>query len=652
MSLVAGVLTLAAPVQAKAPAARLSVHPAAASFHVGSVVLVTGTVTPNGTAPVSLQRLSGTKWVGLAHAKPAATGTFTFAVRAPKTALTWHLRAVRAKSRAAKALTSPTIIVHVVKPIFQVAATTDGTVVDGSPVVVTGKVSPRAVGTVLLQAFSGSTWFTFASAKLSKTSTFRLEGLQLQGSHRVRVVKAATAAVAEGVSRTAAVTVVPAPLLVLTASLPAGTAGVPYIGQLSAAGGTAPYHWAVSVGTLPAGLSVSPGGQLSGTPLLPATTGLAFTVTDTAGRTATAALSVTVAPSPPTAHRVKDWGGNANGQLGDGTKTASSTPVLVGLTGVTVVAGGQYTSYALRSDGTVWGWGDNSLHQLANNVPSTSTIPVQIGGLSQVTAIAGGVSSGYALKADGTVWSWGNNDHGQLGNSTDIPSATPVQVTGLAHVTAIASNQQTGYALTSAGTVWAWGKGVFGNLGNGDTLDTMAPVQVTGLTNAVGIAAGAASGYALLSDGTVRSWGLNIYGQLGEGSLAHTIEDAPVTVSSLAGVRQIAGGYFDGYALLADGTVRAWGTGTEGELGNGSSAHSDLPVAVYGATDVTAVASAGAAGYALRRDGSVLSWGFGENGELGNATVTSSGTAAPVPGLSSVVGIGAGFDTGYAITAF
>jgi hypothetical protein len=83
-SLVISLLVVSAPAQAKAPAARLSVHAAEASFHVGSTVVVTGTVAPKATAPIALQRLVGKKWVTIAHVKPTAVGAFTFSVKAGK----------------------------------------------------------------------------------------------------------------------------------------------------------------------------------------------------------------------------------------------------------------------------------------------------------------------------------------------------------------------------------------------------------------------------------------------------------------------------------------------------------------------------------------------------------------------------------------
>jgi alpha-tubulin suppressor-like RCC1 family protein len=80
-----------------------------------------------------------------------------------------------------------------------------------------------------------------------------------------------------------------------------------------------------------------------------------------------------------------------------------------GLTGVTAIAGGSFTGYALRSDGTVWAWGYNAYAALGDGTTTDSTVPVPVSGLTGVTAIAGGSFTGYALRTDGTVRARGEN---------------------------------------------------------------------------------------------------------------------------------------------------------------------------------------------------------------------------------------------------
>ena len=181
------------------------------------------------------------------------------------------------------------------------------------------------------------------------------------------------------------------------------------------------------------------------------------------------------------------WGLNSSGQLGDGTrtKTDSNTPVPVsGLTEITAIAAGESHTVALKNDGTVWAWGLNSSGQLGDGTgtKTDSDTPVKVSGLTGIiTAIAAGGSHTVALKSNGTVWAWGNNGYGQLGDGTMADSDTPVQVSGLTgiKITAIAAGESHTVALKSDGTLWAWGKNNdYGQLGDGTMADSDTPVQV------------------------------------------------------------------------------------------------------------------------------------------------------------------------------
>src|SRR5215204_7782511 len=155
---------------------------------------------------------------------------------------------------------------------------------------------------------------------------------------------------------------------------------------------------------------------------------------------------------------VQAWGSNDLGQLGTGSRwpdSAQPQPVY-GLSQVEAVSGDIVSGYALRDDGTVWAWGDNSRGELGNGWTGDNlTMPVPVVGLTEVTAIDGSV----ALRADGTVWSWGRVPSGG--------SDRPGQVAGLNGITAVAAGFGTGYALRADGTVWAWGYNTRGALGSG-----------------------------------------------------------------------------------------------------------------------------------------------------------------------------------------
>ena len=200
---------------------------------------------------------------------------------------------------------------------------------------------------------------------------------------------------------------------------------------------------------------------------------------------------------------------------------------------IAIAAGGSHT-LALKSDGTVWAWGDNGYGHLGDGTTTERYTPVQVSGLTGVIAISAGGYHSAALKSDGTVWAWGWNCEGQLGNGTtsDV-NPFPVQVSGLTAVKAIAAGANYSKALKSDGTVWAWGAGYYGQLGDGTTVSKYTPVQVSGLTGVAAIGSGEYQFHsiALKSDGTVWTWGYNYYGQLGDGTTIN--KTAPTQVDGL-----------------------------------------------------------------------------------------------------------------------
>lgn len=179
------------------------------------------------------------------------------------------------------------------------------------------------------------------------------------------------------------------------------------------------------------------------------------------------------------------WGTEMSGEFGDGgaSNSVQLTPIQVpGLTNVVAVSAGYLSSYALKSDGSVWAWGMNAHGQLGlGSAYSSSSVPMQIVGLAGITAIAAGWYHATALKSDGTVSAWGDNTYGGLGDGTVTRRYTPVQVSSLSNVVAISNGYQFSMAKTSNGTVKAWGYNGYGQLGDGTTTNRLTPVSVVGL---------------------------------------------------------------------------------------------------------------------------------------------------------------------------
>lgn len=175
--------------------------------------------------------------------------------------------------------------------------------------------------------------------------------------------------------------------------------------------------------------------------------------------------------------------------------------------------------------------------------------------MTGATAVAGGASHSVALKSDGTVWAWGDNTYGQLGSGNNTSSLVPEQVPNLTGVIAIAAGSYDSIALKSNGTVWAWGQNTSGQLGNGNTTNSNTPVQVSGTANISAIASGASHTLFANSVGNPTSVGLNTSGQLGNGT--ETTPTNTVQVNNLQDVRALAPATYayDGDGLRAASTV-------------------------------------------------------------------------------------------------
>ncbi len=375
---------------------------------------------------------------------------------------------------------------------------------------------------------------------------------------------------------------------------------------------------------------------------------------------------------------VVSWGMNVTGQLGTGNTIQQTSPAAVGSlgsgSGVIAIAIGGAHSMALKSDGSVVAWGSNGAGQIGDNFGANVRLtPVAVTGIgtgSGVVAITAGSAFSMALKSDGTALAWGNNANAQLSSSGNpCCEPIPVLVHKLTGATVLAAGGAHSLAVTSSGGVLSWGTNVGGQLGKNSIDANAFPLGTFNnddpnldgqpLSDIIAVSGGGNHSLALKSDGTVRAWGGN-NGQLGDGFADGTWDGTalqvrnPANTGPLTGVAAISAGSGNySVALQSDGTVLAWGTNGNGQLGDGTNFQRFLPVQVSGfgpGSGVVAISAGANHTLALKLDGSVWAWGGNANGRLGDGTTIQRFTPVQVSGLgigSGVVAIAAG--NGYSL---
>lgn len=321
------------------------------------------------------------------------------------------------------------------------------------------------------------------------------------------------------------------------------------------------------------------------------------------------------------------WGDNEFGQLGDGTTLDRSVPTpVVGLDNAIAVSAKFNHTCALLADGTVRCWGSNETGALGDGTVTDSPTPVAVFGVTRAIAVSAGWEHSCAVLDDGTVECWGNNFGGRLGTGDEVDSTTPVKASGVSGVVDVAVGHIHTCVLANDGGVKCWGQDRYGNLGHGalgsGDSSSLEPVTVKGITSAVAISSGNFQVCVVLAEGQTYCWGDAQYGQIGSHSSIYVDEPEPVNVANPRGTNDavsVALNYHHSCAVLRDRTMRCWGRGDEGQMGDGYYLGGTIPLAVNTSKSAVAVSVGEKHSCALFEDNTVDCWGDNSQGQLGNA---------------------------------
>ncbi len=338
--------------------------------------------------------------------------------------------------------------------------------------------------------------------------------------------------------------------------------------------------------------------------------------------------------------KIYGWGRNSEGQLGLGNTTNVSSPNQIGsLSEWYDVSASYYATFAIKGDNTLWSWGQNNSGVLGLGTGAGNrSSPVQVGTLSNWAKVDGsGFYSCAAIKTNGTLWTWGENTYGGLGLGDILARSSPVQVGSLTNWSKVGFGAYHCLSIKTDGTLWVWGGGFYnyGQLGLGDTTNRSSPTQVGSLTNWSQACGGYDWSLAVKTDGTLWSWGANSSGQLGLGDT--TNRSSPVQVGSLTNWAYVFASKTGAHSLAVktNGTLWAWGYNALGELGTGNTTSVSSPVQVGSLTNWSKIFAGYENSVAIKTDGTIWAWGNNSSGQLGLSDTTNRSSPVQVGSLTT-----------------
>lgn len=301
-----------------------------------------------------------------------------------------------------------------------------------------------------------------------------------------------------------------------------------------------------------------------------------------------------------------------------------------------VITMAQNSGAIIKSDGSLWMWGKNSVGELGNGTTTYCSTAVKI--MDDVKSVSLGVLHSVVLKNDGSVWTAGFNVYGQLGNGSKTNSAVFTKI--MSGVTSISADQNQSFALKTNGTLWAWGNNYYGQLGDGGLTAQSSPIKV--LDNVAFVEAGYSHTAAIKNDGSLYLWGDNSFGEVGGYSWGgDTRQATPRKVSvGLSNYTPVSAALGSAYTVILSATGQVAvcgydGHGQNGGYGNGTTFRTHI-------NNVKKI-SAGTSGHiaAIKNDGSLYMWGNNDDGQLGD--YTKSDRKSPVYITNNVIDVCAGY---------
>lgn len=284
------------------------------------------------------------------------------------------------------------------------------------------------------------------------------------------------------------------------------------------------------------------------------------------------------------------WGTDTDDQLGNGDLGDQTTPAQISAdANWQKISCGLDHTIAIKADHTLWGWGNNIEGGLGTGNSNNLSVPTQIGdGTADWAMAAAGNHFTLAIKTDGTLWAWGDNNYGELGDGTHQDRYEPVQIGTGNDWKWVAAGRYFSFGIKNDGTLWAWGDNSFGGA------NVEVPTQVGTGNDWKTVASLDDSHFAIKTDGTLWAWGDNLAGQLGIGTNTSTTE--MTQAGTATDWMEVAPGTDHTIFLKTDHTL--WGTGLGAS--NGQMAASNTPLQIGTDNTWSAIASGSVHAFALK----------------------------------------------------
>jgi alpha-tubulin suppressor-like RCC1 family protein len=340
-------------------------------------------------------------------------------------------------------------------------------------------------------------------------------------------------------------------------------------------------------------------------------------------------------------HSLWTWGTSYKGALGLNSQDpyTYSSPVQIPGTNWSGDIGASNSgglSGAIKTDGTLWTWGQNGFGELGQNNLTEYSSPIQIPGTTWASRQGTRFSRG-AIKTDGTLYTWGGfpSGHGPLMHNNRTLYSSPTQVPGTTWTFWGGDGYETSIATKSDNTLWTAGSNHGGQLGQNNRTAYSSPVQIPGTTwkvnyTSVGCANGAFC--AIKTDGTLWSLGYNNYGMLGQNSPSPSHRSSPVQIPGTSW--SVVQGCSNAFAAIrTDGTLWAWGRNNQGQVGQNNETEYSSPVQIPGTTWSKLSTSHHSKFWAIKTDNTLWSWGY-NNGNFASNTPQNTHYSSPtqIPG--------------------